>query len=103
MGDPEKVKNASKFAKKILTMLNDFYLGNSPFICGDHATLADISAYEELNQCLPKYCDLLDFNPYPNIVKWMEKMSTLPEHDKAHRVLPRIGAMVKKLRKKSKL
>eukprot|EP00667_Euglena_gracilis_P023530 EG_transcript_26591 len=62
-------------------------LSNSAFLCGPQVTLADLLAYPEVGQLHPRFCNLLDFTPYPNVSRWVEAMAALPEHDAAHQGL----------------
>lgn len=66
-------------------------LGQQDFVTGSHATLADIVAYEELGQNQSKYANCTDFDPYPNIQNWLERMDRLPHHDQAHAIWRLIG------------
>eukprot|EP00343_Euplotes_focardii_P010294 CAMPEP_0205827670 /NCGR_PEP_ID=MMETSP0206-20130828/32778_1 /ASSEMBLY_ACC=CAM_ASM_000279 /TAXON_ID=36767 /ORGANISM="Euplotes focardii, Strain TN1" /LENGTH=214 /DNA_ID=CAMNT_0053128797 /DNA_START=42 /DNA_END=686 /DNA_ORIENTATION=- len=91
---PPGAKRAIKFA---LNTIERTYLGDRAYLCADTPTLADLLAYEELVQCLPKYCDLLDFGLYPNISAWMERMAKLPAHEEVHdKILKKLGSLFKK-------
>lgn len=69
----------------------DGMLQHSAFIAGAAATLADISAYEELGQNQAKYANCTDYAPYPNIRRWLIDMEQLPRHAEAHAVWRLIG------------
>ena len=62
----------------------DKLLANGPYICGDSLTLADLLAYGDIGQLQPKFFDLLNFDPYPNVSRWLQTMRALPYHDMAH-------------------
>tara|TARA_Y100001934_G_scaffold259782_1_gene331387 strand:+ start:2767 stop:3537 length:771 start_codon:yes stop_codon:yes gene_type:complete len=66
-------------------------LGRSAFLAGDSATLADISAYEELGQNQPKFANCEDYSEYPNIRRWFTAMEELPGHDDVHEIWSLIG------------
>lgn len=66
-------------------------LTESPFLAGERATLADVSAYEELGQNQAKYANCTDYSSFPSIERWLVRMGGLPEHDKAHRIWELIG------------
>ncbi len=66
-------------------------LSRDPFIAGASATLADISAYEELGQNQAKYANCTDYAPYPNIRRWLVDMEQLPSHAEAHAIWNLIG------------
>ena len=40
-----------------------------------------LAAYGEIGQCLPEYCNLLDFGVLPKLIGWVERMRALPHHD----------------------
>ena len=70
----------------------DGMLSRSRFIAtDDHATLADISAYEEIGQNQPKFANCDDYGPYPNIRRWLVDMEQLPGFDAVHEVWRLIG------------
>jgi len=72
-------------AEKIFKQFDTAVLGRGDkFIVGDQVTIADLLAYEEIVQCLPEYCNLIDFKPYANIQRWMAEMRKLPHHDELH-------------------
>ena len=66
-------------------------LGRSAFLAGDSATLADISAYEELGQNQPKFANCEDYSEYPSIRRWFTAMEELPCHDDVHEIWSLIG------------
>ena len=66
-------------------------LGVRDYIAGDHPTLADIAAYEELGQNQAKYANCTDFEPYPNIRRWLVDMGKLPMHEEAHEIWRLLG------------
>jgi len=57
----------------------------------DQASLADVSAYEEVGQNQPDYANCMDYSAYPNIRRWLRQMHALPAHDIAHDIWTRIG------------
>ena len=69
----------------------DGMLGVHPFIAGERMTLADISAYEELGQNQPAYANCTDYQPFPNIRRWLQWMAEVPYHEEAHAVWRLIG------------
>jgi glutathione S-transferase len=76
----------------------DRVLAERSFLAGEAMTIADLSAYTELGQCAPWFCDVFDFSPYPNIERWLEQMRRTPKHDEVHALqrLPDFYAGVKK-------
>ncbi len=83
------VDNASH-SKNALEVIEGM-LSRSAFLAGEDATLADLSAYQELGQNQPKYANCTDFSGYPHIEKWLVAMESLPYHAEAHAVWPLIG------------
>jgi len=75
-------------------------LTKSPWICGDQPTVADLSCYCEVGQCLDKYCGLftlhgIDLAEYPCMAKWLEKCETLEGYDAAHAMLKKRSPMIR--------
>ena len=70
----------------------DAMLAEASYIAGPGGiTLADIVAYEELGQNQPAYANCTDYQPYPNIRRWLETLAGLPAHEEAHEVWRQIG------------
>ena len=69
----------------------DGMLGDTAFLAGPAATLADISAYEELGQNQAKYANCTDYAPHANIRRWLEDMERLPYHAEAHAIWRLVG------------
>lgn len=84
------LQNNAQVVQDALEIINGM-LSETTFLTSQHATLADISAYEELGQNQAKYANCTDYSAYPSIQRWLERMSELPGHDKAHRIWPLIG------------
>ena len=70
----------------------DGMLSRSRFIATpDRATLADISAYEEIGQNQRKFANCDDYGPYPNIQRWLLDMEQLPAFEAVHEIWRLIG------------
>ncbi|MFT7651185.1 MAG: glutathione S-transferase [Candidatus Azotimanducaceae bacterium] len=82
--------NNAKVVQDTLQIVEGMLI-ESPFLVGECATLADISAYEELGQNQAKYANCTDYTSYPSIQRWFVRMGALPEHDRAHRIWQLIG------------
>ena len=99
MGGEEQQKILNK-KQRILTrpmqMLELWLTKTTYLVSNDHATVADLLCYCELDQL--KAMDLFDFTSYPHLKLWMEKMEKLPKHEETHRSLNRLV-----IRMKSKL
>ncbi len=84
------LRNNAEIVERTLNII-DGMLGRSPFIVDPSATLADISAYEELGQNQAKYANCTDYAPYPNIGRWLLDMEGLPFHHEAHAIWSLVG------------
>lgn len=82
--------NNAQVVKNALAII-DGMLARSAFIAGPAATVADVSAYEELGQNQARYANCTDFEPYPNIRRWFVDMAALPYHDEAHAIWGLVG------------
>ena len=88
---PERTEEAHRTLTAGLRALNDGWLAESPFLAGDHATIADLSAYTEIGQLQPQFTNLMAFDAYPNIERWLKAMKQVDGHDDAHVVLSELG------------
>ena len=71
-------------SKRWLKILNDYWLGpNKTYLCGDQVTIADYfgSGIVSLGEVIG-----VDFSPYPNVQRWLERMKKLPSWDKINEV-----------------
>ncbi len=69
-------------AKRWLKVLNDHWLGqNKPYLCGDQITIADYfgAGIVSLGEVIG-----VDFSPYPNVKRWLERLKKLPNWDKVN-------------------
>ena len=89
---------ARRRARKALRIA-EAQLGMHRYLCGSTPSLADISAYCDVGQCREKMCNLLDFEPYPNLSRWLDDMAGLAGHDTVHnaRGLQPLYAHVRKI------
>eukprot|EP00940_MAST-03C_sp_MAST-3C-sp2_P000917 g917.t1 len=76
---PGQIAASRKMVTKVLNAIEG-RLRASRYLCGDTATLADLSAYCEIGQCQDKFCALIDFSPYPNISRWMRDCEKIKVH-----------------------
>eukprot|EP01059_Diplonema_ambulator_P013868 TRINITY_DN24563_c0_g1_i1.p1 TRINITY_DN24563_c0_g1~~TRINITY_DN24563_c0_g1_i1.p1 ORF type:complete len:224 (+),score=63.00 TRINITY_DN24563_c0_g1_i1:50-721(+) len=75
-------------------------LAATPFITGHNPTVADISAFCEISQCLPEIFNLTPLEPYPHVKAWLARCKTdIPKYEEAHesffKIMPRIQAAFK--------
>jgi glutathione S-transferase len=71
-------------AKRWLGLLDSYWLGpNKPYLCGNDITIADYfgSGIVTLGEAIG-----VDFSPYPNVVRWLERMKTLPSWNSVNEV-----------------
>jgi len=80
----------STFTRAVRT-LDTGWLAQSRYLTGDRLTLADFAAYMEIGQLQPGFTNLFDFEPYPNVRRWLETMKQVAGHDDAHVVLTELG------------
>merc|ERR1712176_1159144 len=91
-----RLKEARKVVTNVLKHFEFIFLANSAFIFSDTPTIADISAYQELGQCQEKYCNLIDFSPYPKLQKWLIAVEQLKGHKESHEKAEKMFKLVKK-------
>jgi glutathione S-transferase len=80
-------------SKRWLKILNDHWLGpNKPYLCGSEITIADYfaSGIVSLGEVIG-----VDFAPYPNVKRWLERMKALPSWPKVNEVFNGLVASVK--------
>ena len=73
--------------QRALSLIETYWLKETPYLTGQEPTIADLSAACELAQtnAIPKFAA---FKPkYPKVYAWLDRMLTIPEmkaiHDKA--------------------
>ena len=80
-------------AKRWLKLLNDHWLGpNKPYLCGNDITIADYfgSGIVTLGEVIG-----VDFAPYPNVMRWLDRMKKLPSWPKINEVFDGLVQSVK--------
>jgi glutathione S-transferase len=96
LGLTEDVINMSKrLFSNGLKALETQWLEKNSFIAGDKATIADIAAYVEVGQLQSQFTNLFDFEPFPNVTRWLNAMTQLKGHDDSHLVLSELGDISK--------
>ncbi|KAJ1480703.1 glutathione S-transferase [Baffinella frigidus] len=91
---PEYISVSLKRMALAFKAIDKLWLGDeSNYLVGDSLTLADIAAYSEIGQLAPRYLNLVDFTPYPNIRRWISVMEKVPYHDEVHAVCAALGDM----------
>ena len=84
-------KAAQATLTRALEALETGWLEGSKYLTGDSLTLADFAAYVEIGQLQPGFTNVYDFEPFPNIRRWLADMKEVPGHDDVHVVLAEIG------------
>jgi len=76
---------------KAFHAIEEGWLNKSRFLVGDELTIADMSAYVEIGQLQRKFTNVYDFEPFPNITRWLEEMNQVAYHDEVHTSLYELG------------
>ena len=76
---------------RALRTLESSWLAQSRFLAGDQVTLADFAAYMEIGQLQPGFTGVFDFEPFPNVRRWLDDMKRVDAHDDAHVVMTALG------------
>jgi glutathione S-transferase len=74
-----------------LHVLESGWLAESRYLTGSQLTLADFAAYVEIGQLQPGYTNVFDFEPFPNVQRWLNDMKQVEGHDDVHVVLAELG------------
>lgn len=69
-GQEQKFKEGEKITRRALKLL-DKQLEQSTYLCGDQMTIADLLIVVEFDQHRKEVTGLIDFNPYPQVQRWM--------------------------------
>lgn len=84
-------QSAQATLSRALNAFESTWLAESRFLVGNEVTLADIAAYVEIGQLRPQFTNVYDFEPFPNVQRWMNDMDLLDGHDDVHVVLDELG------------
>lgn len=84
-------KTAQAIFTRALKTLDTGWLEQSRYIAGNQLTLADFAAYVEIGQLQPGFTNVFDFEPFPNVRRWLDDMKKVGGHDDAHVVLSALG------------
>ena len=74
---------ARERAANWMKVLDQSLIGSQPYLCGDQITIADYfaSAFVSLAEFIRA-----DFSPYPNLMRWYERMKGLKTWNKVHEI-----------------
>lgn len=84
-------RSAQTTLTNALRALETDWLVQSRFLTGDELTLADFAAYVEIGQLQPCFTNVYDFEPFPNVRRWLGDMKEVDGHDTVHVVLAELG------------
>jgi glutathione S-transferase len=76
---------------RALGALESGWLNQSRYITGPELSLADFAAYVEIGQLQPEFTNVFDFEPFPNVRRWLSDMKQVQGHDVVHVVLEQLG------------
>jgi glutathione S-transferase len=89
---PEAIQRAARATlTNALHALESGWLAESRYITGAQLTLADFAAYVEIGQLQPGFTNMYDFEPFPNVQRWLDQMKQVKGHDAVHVVLAELG------------
>lgn len=90
--------------KKSLGLLENYWLKETPYLCGNEITIADLSAACELAQSTAVPLLVETMQKYPKVRAWHERMLAIPEmkevHDKALPGLKKFAQIMEEKRAK---
>ena len=81
--------------EKAFEAIETGWLRDSRFLIGDTMTIADISAYVEIGQLQSMFTNVYNFEPYPNIRRWLKEMQNVDYHEDIHVALYELGDISK--------
>tara|TARA_Y100001970_G_scaffold121071_1_gene150195 strand:- start:82054 stop:82809 length:756 start_codon:yes stop_codon:yes gene_type:complete len=84
-----KISRAS--VNKAFKAIEEGWLSKSRYLVGEDFTLADMAAYAEIGQLQSIFTNVFDFEPFPNIRRWLQDMQKVDYHDDIHVALFELG------------
>ena len=81
--------------EKAFRAIEDGWLSKSRYLAGETLTIADMAAYVEIGQLQSVFTNIYDFEPFPNIRRWLEDMKQVDCHDVIHVALYELGDISK--------
>ena len=81
--------------EKAFKAIEDGWLSKSRYLVGKALTIADMAAYVEIGQLQSVFTNIYDFEPFPNIRRWLEDMQKVDYHDVIHVALYELGDISK--------
>jgi len=81
--------------EKAFRAIEDGWLSKSRYLVGETLTIADMAAYVEIGQLQSVFTNIYDFEPFPNIRRWLKDMQKVDHHDAIHVALYELGDISK--------
>ena len=81
--------------EKAFKAIEDGWLSKSRYLVGETLTIADMAAYVEIGQLQSVFTNIYDFEPFPNISRWLKDMQKVDHHDVIHVALYELGDISK--------
>ncbi|HJM59170.1 MAG TPA: glutathione S-transferase family protein [SAR86 cluster bacterium] len=93
---PEDFLKMSKAnIERAFNAIENGWLSKSRYLIGDGLTIADMAAYVEIGQLQSMFTNVYDFEPFPNIRRWLKDMQQVDYHDDIHVALYELGDISK--------
>jgi glutathione S-transferase len=81
--NPAKLELGQAAVREIFRLIELGYFRETPYLCTEEPSIADIACYEEVAQL--RWANLFDFEEFPKLNQWLAAMADLPHHETAHR------------------
>ncbi|XP_069703061.1 glutathione S-transferase theta-1-like isoform X2 [Periplaneta americana] len=93
--DPEKVKKIEKRMKNTLSLIENIWLKDKPYLTGDKISIADLLGACEVEQ--PRMAGYDARKDFPRIAAWLERVRNdlNPHYDEVHKAVGKIAAKSK--------
>ena len=89
------LKMSQANVEKAFKAIEDGWLSHSRYLIGETLTIADMAAYVEIGQLQSIFTNIYDFEPFPNISRWLKDMQKVDHHDVIHVALYELGDISK--------
>jgi len=73
----EMVEETRLFLLRSLDLLENYWLKDTPFLCGSEITIADIACACEVDQT--RQVGIIEWEKYPRLKEWLDRMLAIPE------------------------
>lgn len=96
---PGHQKQGMAIITNAMQIMEQSWLSRRDYIAGDSLTLADFACYMEFGQLNARFANIFDFEPYPKVQAWMDRMASVPlfeEANMANSILGDLNGGVKK-------